>query len=165
LGISPSLFKKTTTVLEDEEPNVKGVNIDLQASGGLGSYKASLAIDLSGGFSGLSAQEKVALAAAERDDVTYFGDDTAVMSGSPTLNFNALNRTITRTGMGDDYRGGRKIGLREPANSGPSWSRHECRCPHIRVTRLTSENNVQELRSAAGTELEELISALSGTPT
>jgi hypothetical protein len=52
------------------------VNIDLQASGGLGSYKASLAIDLSGGFSGLSDQEKVALAAAERDDVTYFGDDS-----------------------------------------------------------------------------------------
>jgi Ca2+-binding RTX toxin-like protein len=174
LGISPSLFKKTTTVLEDEEPNVKGVNIDLRASGGLGSYKASLAIDLSGGFSGLSAQEKVALAAAERDDVTYFGDDTAVMSGSPTLNFNSANRTITRNSgswVTDGFETGRKIWIEgASANSGLAFMVKTVSDTVLTLENnetLTGENNVQGVKIGQfGTELDELTSArMSGTPT
>jgi hypothetical protein len=174
LGISPSLFKKTTTVLEHEEPNVKGVNIDLRASGGLGSYKPSLAIDLSGGFSGLSPQEKVALAAAERDDVTYFSDDSALMSGSPILNFNAANRTITRnigSWVTDGFEAGRKIWIEgTSANSGLAFMVKTVSDTVLTLENnetLTGENNVQGAKIGQfGTELEELISArMSGTPT
>jgi Ca2+-binding RTX toxin-like protein len=173
-GISPALFKKTSSVVDEEDPNIRGFNVDLRAFGGLGAYKASLAVDLSSGFSGLSDQEKVALAAAERDDVRYFGDDSALMEGNPTLNFDASNRAITRSSgswVADGFEAAGKIWIEGgSANAGRAYlvkSVTETVITLEETETLTGETGVQGLTvGQLGAELDQLSSAsMSGRPT
>ena len=76
-------------------PNIEAPNIFLTTSGGIGAATGQTVIDITGGPASLSPDERVALAAAERTDVSYLGADKAA-----TVNFSSAGQTITRTGGG-----------------------------------------------------------------
>lgn len=64
-----------------ETANVKGRNVTLVANqGGIGSTLAEdVVIDLSNGISGLTEAQRIALASAERDDVSFEGPDGRII--------------------------------------------------------------------------------------
>ena len=75
------LYTISTGLLKDiadtsptiEEPNITGANLVITASKGVGKAVGVTTIDVSGGVHNLTNDERVALAAAERVDVTYLG--------------------------------------------------------------------------------------------
>lgn len=93
------------TQVDIEDPNVVGRNVTLIAGGGVGTSAGRDIIDISSKPVTLTTDQRVALAAAERDDIVF-------LAGFPvtiTVNFSA-NGTITRSG-GSWINDGFAVGL------------------------------------------------------
>ena len=88
-GLLKAVSDTTTNV---EDPNIVGASVTLVASGNVGSAAGQEDIDLTSDPFSLTDDQRVALAAAERDDVAYLGAPIAA-----TVVFNASESTITRT--------------------------------------------------------------------
>ncbi|MEJ2723028.1 MAG: hypothetical protein P8175_00020 [Deltaproteobacteria bacterium] len=69
------------TTITKEAPNIKGSNIALKVSGNVGVATGQFEITLP--LSSLSPEQKTALAAAERDDVTFYADEAGTIRISP----------------------------------------------------------------------------------
>ncbi|MHC4618339.1 MAG: hypothetical protein ACYTEQ_11370 [Planctomycetota bacterium] len=112
-AIGAGLLKPVSdTQVDIEDPNIVGLNVTLITFGGVGSAVGQKEIDVSSTPLSLTTDQRVALAAAERDDVVYLGPDISV-----TVNFadNGANDTITRIDGGswlsDDFEVGMRIRL------------------------------------------------------
>ncbi|MCW8962189.1 MAG: hypothetical protein OQL16_00240 [Gammaproteobacteria bacterium] len=70
-GIAEGVLKETSdTEARIEDANVKGINVELVAAGGLGIATGEVVIDMTPDVVVLTDAQKIALAAAESDDVT-----------------------------------------------------------------------------------------------
>lgn len=85
-GILKPVSDTTTTI---EDPNVTGGDVTLSGDSGVGTTGSRIDIDLSGA---LTDEQRVALAAAERADVTFLSGDTQ----SAVVNVSGSAYTLTR---------------------------------------------------------------------
>ncbi|MEO1639795.1 MAG: hypothetical protein AAFU41_11175 [Pseudomonadota bacterium] len=92
-GISIGILRPVTdTDVVIEAPNIQGNNITLNVSGNIGRTGGQELIILDGA-DGLTEDQQVLLGAAEPDDVFFLVTDRV----ETTVNFDAVNNTITRT--------------------------------------------------------------------
>ena len=95
LSVGSGLLKNITdTVTTIKTPNVKGNNISLIAGADIGSFDDALTIDLTAPLTSLTIEQKAALAAAERGDVTVNGDILSIIQARPvniTIGTGSLN--------------------------------------------------------------------------
>lgn len=72
-SVGAGVVKETSdTEVRIEAPNVRGRNVTIQTAGGVGVAVGEETIDVSGDSVDLTDDQKVALAGAERDDLTYY---------------------------------------------------------------------------------------------
>jgi filamentous hemagglutinin family protein len=84
LSVGSGLLKNITdTVTTIKTPNVKGNNISLIAGTDIGSFDDVLTINLAVPLTDLTIEQKAALAAAERGDVTVNGSVLSIMQARP----------------------------------------------------------------------------------
>jgi hypothetical protein len=84
LSVGSGLLKNITdTVTTIKTPNVKGNNISLIAGTDIGSFDDALTINLEAPLTALTIEQKAALAAAERGDVTVNGSVLSIMQARP----------------------------------------------------------------------------------
>ena len=100
------LMPVSDTEVTVEEPNVVGADVTLSTSGSVGATVGSLVIPVTQAVN-LTDEQRVALAAAERDDVSYLGSPV-----SATVSFSASPDTIIRTDGGNWLSQGFEIGMR-----------------------------------------------------
>jgi len=108
--LSAGLLKAVSdTQVSIEDPNIIGNNVTLITSGGVGKSDGQTVIDLSVQPVQLSTDDRVKLAAAERDDLVYLGGDPV----TTTVNFtdNGSADTITRTDTGSWITDGFQAGM------------------------------------------------------
>jgi len=100
-----TLKEVSDTETRIEDPNAKGRDIILTAGGGIGHDDPPFTIDIAGRkWSDLSPAEKVALMAAERDDITFLSDTKVEITQREDVDVEALG-TLTATANGNAYLG------------------------------------------------------------
>ncbi len=108
LSVGSGLLKNITdTVTTIKTPNVKGNNISLIAGTDIGSFDDALTIDLTAPLTSLTIEQKAALAAAERDDVTVSGNILSIIQARP------VNVTTGSGSLNADANGLMLIGSEE----------------------------------------------------
>ncbi|MBD2449019.1 DUF4347 domain-containing protein [Nostoc sp. FACHB-152] len=108
--LSAGLLKAVSdTQVSIEDPNIIGNNVTLITSGGVGKSDGQTVIDLSVQPVQLTSDDRIKLAAAERDDLVYLGGDPV----TTTVNFtdNGSADTITRTDTGSWITDGFQAGM------------------------------------------------------
>ncbi|MFV0665890.1 hypothetical protein, partial [Denitromonas sp.] len=96
IAFSPGLLKETTDtnpVLKD--PNVSGINVTLLADQGIGETGLTRHIDLTQNPGLIADDDKVALAAAERSDLTINGGIASVTQRKPVVVGGSGQLTVT----------------------------------------------------------------------
>jgi len=112
-----------------EDPNIVGANVTLVTSGGVGNSAGRVEIDLSGGALTLTDDQRVALAAAERDDVGYWG-----VVASATVDFKDLgsaDQIVRKDGDWTGFAAGDRI----------------------RITGSVSNNDIYRISTVSGSTL------------
>jgi hypothetical protein len=109
LSVGGGLLKDVTdTVTVIKQPNAKGRNVTLVAGTGIGSFDAPLQIDLSQGLNALTAEQKAALAAAERGDATVAGSIITITQPRPVNVEVGTGALVANAGTGRAFIGSEK---------------------------------------------------------
>src|SRR4029077_20329214 len=105
--MSTGLLKPTAdTQINNEDPNIVGADVTIVTSKGIGKTVGKTVIDLTARPVSLTADQRLAFAAADRPDVTYVGGTIV----TTVLNF--AGNTLTRTDgvtWSSDYAVGKRI--------------------------------------------------------
>ncbi|NEU80298.1 DUF4347 domain-containing protein [Nostoc sp. UIC 10630] len=108
--LSAGLLKAVSdTQVSIEDPNIIGNNVTLITSGGVGKSDGQTVIDLTVQPVQLTSDDRIKLAAAERDDLVYLGGDPVTTTVNFTNNDSA--DTITRTDTGSWITDGFQAGM------------------------------------------------------
>lgn len=118
ISLSPGALKEltdTNPVIKD--PNVKGVNVTLQAGGGIGSNVSLAGIDANTLPQNLTPEQKVALAAAERDDLAVVGNIIQITQRKP-VNVEAVGGMLNASTAADAYLASEKTVIFDQITAG-----------------------------------------------